>query len=176
MDFFDAVRRRRSTRLYQNRIIEAKKLELLLETVNLAPSARNRQSYEIFIASTEEKKRALVDSLHGKEYAVNAPVILVFCANPEKIRASTLASPLSADNMNLLAIEDATIAASYCQLAATALGLSTVWISPSDPDKVLKVINGGKGLIPITIIPIGYPAEHPDAQPRRSLADLVHEI
>ena len=176
MDFFAAVEKRRSTRLYTDKIIEAKKLERLLEAVNLAPSARNRQSYEIFIASTDEKKRALAASLSGKDYIIKAPVILVFCANPGQIRASTLASPLSEDNMHLLAIEDATIAASYCQLAATTLGLSTVWISPSDPDKVLKVINGDKGLIPVTIMPIGYPAEHPNAQPRRGLADLVHEI
>ena len=176
MDFFAAVERRRSTRLYTDRIIEAKKLERLLEAVNLAPSARNRQSYEIFIASTDEKKRALAASLSGKDYIIKAPVILVFCANPEIIRASSTANPLSKERMDLLAIEDTTIAASYCQLAATALGLSTVWISPPDPGKVLAAINSVARLIPITIIPVGYPAEHPDAQPRRDLADLVHEF
>jgi nitroreductase len=176
MDFFEVVEKRRSTRLYMDKPIEGKKLIRLLEAVNRAPSARNRQSYEIFVATTPEKKRALFASSSGKEYALKAPVLFVFCGNPGKIRASSTANPLSKSNMDLLAIEDATIAASYCQLAATALGLSTVWIGSFNTDDVLKAINSRDELIPVTIIPVGYPAEHPDAQPRRSLEDLVHDI
>ncbi len=176
MDFFAAVEKRRSTRLYRDKPVDAKKLERLLETIDMAPSARNRQSYEIFIASTEESKRALATAIPGKDYAVNAPIILVFCAHPENMRNSSLASPISGDDMRLLAIEDAAIAASYCQLAATALGLATVWLGPFNTEKVLEVINWKEELIPIAIIPIGYPAERPDATPRRTLDDLVHEI
>ena len=176
MDFFAAVERRRSTRQYLDKPIDAKKLERLLEAVNMAPSARNRQSYEIFIASTGESKRALAAAIPGKDYIVNAPVILVFCASPGKMRASATASPISSSDMDLLAIEDATIAASYCQLAATALGLATVWLSPFNEEKVLGVIKRNERLIPVTVIPVGYPAEHPDPTPRRNLDDLVHEI
>jgi nitroreductase len=33
-----------------------------------------------------------------------------------------------------------------------------------------------EGLVPVAIIPIGYPAEKPSAKPRRALDDIVHEL
>ena len=175
MDFFDAVKKRRSTRAYSEKPIDAKKLTQLLEAVNSAPSARILLSYEIFVAKTDDKKKALFASSSGKDYVFKAPVVLVFCANPKRVGVSA-ARPMSKEAMELLAIEDATIAASYCQLAATALGLSTVWIGSFNRDDVLKAIRDTEGLIPITVMPVGYPAEEPEAKPRRSLSELVHEI
>jgi nitroreductase len=60
-------------------------------------------------------------------------------------------------------------------LAATALGLSTVWVGAFDDAAVRRVL-GCPDLLPVAILPIGYPAEEPKPTPRRSLADLVHEV
>ena len=60
-------------------------------------------------------------------------------------------------------------------LAATALGLGTVWVGAFDDAAVQRVL-GRHDLLPVAILPIGYPAEEPEPTPRRSLADLVHEV
>jgi len=60
-------------------------------------------------------------------------------------------------------------------LAATALGLGTVWVGAFDDAAVQRVL-GRHDLLPVAILPVGYPAEEPEPTRRRSLADLVHEI
>jgi nitroreductase len=73
-------------------------------------------------------------------------------------------------------VQDATIACAYAQLAATALGLATVWIGAFDEAAVRRAIDVGDDLRPVAILPIGYAAENPDRSTRRSVADLVHRI
>jgi nitroreductase len=102
-------------------------------------------------------------------FVAQAPVVLVFCANqarsPAKYRER---------GARLWAILDATIACAFAMLAATALGLSTVWVGAFDDAAVQRV--GCHDLLPVAILPIGYPAEEPEPTSRRSLTDLVHEV
>jgi nitroreductase len=71
---------------------------------------------------------------------------------------------------------DATIAASYAQLAVTALGLGSVWVESFDSDKLMEALGSPDGLIPVVVMPIGYPAEDPEPKPRRKLDDIVHRV
>lgn len=80
------------------------------------------------------------------------------------------------EGVGYIIIQDATIAAAYCQLAATALGLSSVWIGAFDDGEVLKVLGNPSGLVTVAVIPMGYAIKEPEAKPRRKLDDLVHEI
>ena len=58
--------------------------------------------------------------------------------------------------------QDATLAAAYAQLAAHALGLSSVWIGMIDEQEVMKAL--GTDLVPSSILCIGYPFK------------MIHEI
>lgn len=169
MEFFNVVKKRRSTRAYVNKPIEEDNIKWILEAANSAPSAGNQQSYEIFLVKDEGKKRALVEASFGQDFVAEASVVLVFCANPER------SGKYGSRGRDLYSIQDATIAAAYSQLAATALGLASVWVGSFDEGEVLKVLENPKGLMPIAIIPIGYSAEEPEATPRRKLDDIVHD-
>ena len=94
---------------------------------------------------------------------------MVFCANPARSAAK-----YRERGTRLYAIQDATIACAFAMLAATALGLGTVWVGAFDDVAVQKVL-GTRDLLPVAILPIGYAAEEPEPTPRRSLSDLVHE-
>ena len=72
------------------------------------------------------------------------------------------------------AIQDATLAAGYSQLAAQALGLSSIWIGMFDEEKIMEII--GTDLIPSSVLCIGYPKQTKFPKPRRNLKDLVHVI
>jgi len=128
------------------------------------------QAYEIFLVRDEEKKRALAEAALGQEFIAEAPIVLVFCANP-----SRSASRYGSRGRDLYSIQDATIACSFAMLAATSLGLGSCWVGAFDEEEVKKVL-GIKEFRPIAILPIGYPAEKPYKTSRRSLKDLVHEI
>jgi nitroreductase len=169
MEFFEVVRKRHSIRAYQNKSIEEEKLQKILETVNSAPSGGNLQAYEIFLIKDDYKKKALAEASLNQKFIVDAPVVLVFCSNPSRFRYGKRGK-------KLYSLQDATIAASYAQLVATALGLSTVWIGAFVEKEVLKVLGSPESLIPVAIIPIGYPAEEPQKTGRRKLKDVVHEV
>ena len=61
-------------------------------------------------------------------------------------------------------------------LAATALGLATVWVGAFHDDEVRRAIRGPDEVMPVAVLPIGYPAEQPAPSPRRAIHDLAHEI
>ena len=169
MDFFEVVTRRRSIRSFQTRPIEADKLRQILEAANAAPSAGNLQGYEIHVVGAPEQRRALAKAALEQTFLAQAPVALVFCTNAQRSVAR-----YRERGRRLYAVQDATIAATFAMLAATALGLATVWIGAFDDDAVWRVIGSPAGQVPVAILPIGYPAEEPAPTARRPLEELIH--
>ena len=174
MDLFEVIRRRRSVRAFAPEAVEAEKVAQVLAAANAAPSAGNLQGYEIFRVTRENERAALARAALARAaldqfFVAQAPVVLVFCANQARSAAH-----YRERGARLYAIQDATIACAFAMLAATALGLSTVWVGAFDDAAVQRVL-GCPDLLPVAILPIGYPAEEPEPTPRRSLTDLVHD-
>jgi nitroreductase len=61
-------------------------------------------------------------------------------------------------------------------LAATALGLATVWVGAFQEQAVRASLDLPRGWVPVAMLPVGYPAETKPPGPRRDLDDLVHAI
>ena len=104
-------------------------------------------------------------------FMAQAPVVLVFCANPARSSRR-----YGQRGVRLYSIQDATIACTFSMLAATELGLATVWIGAFDDDAVRQAIRLPDALLPVAMLPIGYAGEHPEPTGRRKLEDLVHEL
>ena len=170
MDFFTLAENRQSVRAYLDQAIEPQKLQHLLQTVNRAPSAGNLQAYEIILVRDPERKQSLAAAALDQEFVVEAPVVLVFCAHPAR------SSPkYAARGEQLYSVQDATIACTYAMLAATALGLASVWVGAFEDQAVSAALNLPEGWLPVAILPLGYAARPSGPTPRRDLADLVHE-
>jgi nitroreductase len=169
MEFFDLVKARRSIRLFQKKKVEKEKLNKILETANQAPSAGNLQAYEIVVVRDEEQKQKLYQAALEQEAILEADIVLIFFANP--VRSSF---KYGKRGENLYSLQDATVAASYAQLACTNLGLGCVWIGAFDEGRIRKICRASNVLKPVAVIPIGYPAEKPEKTSRRDLKDLVH--
>lgn len=166
MDFFDVLSQRHSVREFSSRAVEERTLNKILNAANTAPSAGNLQSYEIVVIRGPKQKAALARAAFDQDFMTAAPAILVFCADPAKSAAK-----YHRRGTELFCIQDATIAASYAQLAAAALGLGSVWVGAFDENLAARIVGGLK---PICILPIGYPGGTPDITSRRRLAELVH--
>ncbi len=172
MEFFEVVRRRQSIRKFQATPVEDDLLNRILEAAHQAPSAGNLQAYQIFVVKDSSLK-AKLDAASGNQGSVaQAPVVLVFCAHPERS-----AERYGSRGEELYSVQDTTIACAYAQLAATALGLASVWIGAVfEPETMKEALGVREDLWPIALLPVGYPAEQPVRNPRRALQDLVSEL
>ncbi|MHB1001156.1 MAG: nitroreductase family protein [Armatimonadota bacterium] len=168
MNCLDLILKRHSVRSFQTRNIEQEKLDIILHAIDSAPSAGNLQGYEVVLVQNSDTKGLLAKASYGQEFITQAPIVLVFCADH-----LLSASKYGKRGAELYSIQDATIAAAYCQLTATSLALATVWVGAFDPDVVSKAINTPDKITPVAIIPIGYPGEEPKSQSRREINDLV---
>ncbi len=165
-DLFAVMAKRRSTRKFSDKTVETTKIDKIIAAADTAPTAGNFQGFEIFYVKSPEKKKLLVEACNKQPY-VDAPVVLVFCKNPSRVKFDFPEYVLKK-----FAIQDATLAAGYSQLAAQALGLSSIWIGMFDEQKVMDVI--GTDLVPSSVLCIGYPEQTKFPKPRRNLKDLVH--
>jgi len=168
MEFFETVIKRRSVRAFKKEPVEEWKINRLLEAANLAPSAGDLQAYEIVVVRDVERKRRLAEAALGQDFIEEAPVVFVFLSNPRRS-----ARRYGRRGAELYCVQDATIAAAYLQLAATALGLGSVWVGAFDDDEVGACVDAGE-LRPVAIIPVGYPAEEPPVTPRRGVGSLAY--
>ncbi len=171
MDFFEVVEARQSIRAFVPQPIEPEKLQQILAAIDRAPSAGNLQGYEVYLVTNRSVLQALARSTNGQDFITQAPLALVFCANPA--RSSQKYGQRGA---TLYCVQDATIACTCAQLAVTAVGLASVWVGSFDEDSVRAAIGVGAELRPVACLPIGYPAERPARSSRRGLADLVHRL
>ncbi len=167
-DLFEVMKRRRSTRKFETKSIESWKIKKILAAADTAPTAGNFQGFEIFHIKNKKMKESLVEAANNQPY-VNAPLVLVYCKNPSRVKLKFPKRMLTK-----FAVQDATLAAAYSQLAATALGLSTIWIGMIDEKKVAEII--GTDLVPSSILCIGYPVKRKHPKPRRNLSELIHEV
>jgi nitroreductase len=171
MDFFDVIRTRRSIRRFDERPVEEEKLAAILEAANAAPSAGNLQAYEIYLLRDQPALTRLAGVIGNMDFFPEAKVVLAFCTNPER---SVLR--YSDRGRTLYALQDATIACTHAMLAATALGLSSVWVGAFQEQAVAEALSLPASIRPVALLPIGYPGETVEPRSRRSLKELVHSV
>lgn len=167
-NIFNVMLNRRSQRKFENRDVEEWKLDMIFAAADTAPTAGGFQGFEIYHIKNQEVKNNLVQAANNQPY-VNAPVVMVFCMNPDRIKLN-----FSPDMIRKFSQQDATLAAAYSQLAAHALGLSSIWIGMLDENRIRELL--GTDLLPSSILCVGYPIKMLIPKPKRNLKDLIHEI
>lgn len=152
---------RRSIRVFENREVSDELIKRILDVARYAPSAKNSQPWEFIVVRDEEVKRRLA-SIHRYAYPLQgAPVAIAVLCNPK----------LSPDSY-LVDCANATI---YLMLAAHALGLGTVWIqSLRNVKEINEILGAPEDRVPVALIALGWPAERPEARPRRELKEIVY--
>jgi len=167
-NIFNVMLNRRSQRKFEDKLVEDWKTEMIFAAADTAPTAGGFQGFEIFHVKSGDVKANLVEGANRQPY-VNAPVVLVFCMNPARVKLN-----FSPEIIKKFSVQDATLAAAYSQLAAHALGLSSVWIGMIDEKKVMEAL--GTDLVPSSVLCIGYPQKMLQAKPKRNLAELIHTV
>lgn len=167
MDFSELIHKRFSCRHYSPKPIEADKLHLVLEAARLAPTAANRQPFQIIVIQTEKHNAEDLQRIYPKEWFVQPPQILCVCSLPDQgwYRKKY-------DDQNYSTV-DAAIVVDHITLQAADLDLGTCWIGDFDPQAAREYLNLPEHVEPIAFTPLGYPLDEPRAKIRKNLEDLI---
>lgn len=169
MDFEEVVKKRQCVRVYQEKEVPEDQIQKILELANLSPSAGNLQARKVIIVKDQRLRQQIKDVSNGmRRFTVLPPVILVICAVPEQS-----AVRFEDRGRNLYALQDATIFASYLQLAAQSLGLASCWVGSFNEQEISKILNIPDNLVPVVMIPVGFANETPEERLRKSLEEII---
>jgi len=171
MEFREIVKKRRSTRRFKTKIISKGKIRKIFKNTLQAPSSGNFQSYKIFVLENKKDKNNLTEASGGQSFIAEAPLVLIFFADPEKNSAK-----YGERGESLYSIQDATIAACFAWLAAVDLGLSAVWVGAFDEQEVKEICGVKNSLRPVVIMPLGYAAERPENTSRQKIDEIVEFV
>lgn len=167
-DLFRIMSSRRSARKFDKIKVEDWKIDKILAAADTAPTAGNFQGFEVYYIKNPKTKEALVEAANKQPY-VNAPVVLVFCMDPSRIKLK-----FPPNILEKFSLQDATLAAAYSQFAASGVGLSSIWIGMFDEETVKSIL--GTNLRPSSILCIGYPDKKRPPKSRRKLKELIRII
>ena len=165
MDYSQLIAQRYSVRAYRPDPVEDEKLKQVLEAARLAPTAANRQPFQLVVMHTAGREQEL-GRIYRREWFVQAPIIIAVCA------VSSLAWVRESDRFNARMI-DAAIVTDHLILAAADLGLGTCWIAAFNVAAARDVLGLPEEVEPVIFTPLGYPADAPGPKVRKSLEELV---
>ena len=168
MELFEAIKDRRSVRRFKPDHVSDEDLNKILRAGISAPSAGNRQSWEFVIVRDPKIRENLSRAAHEQNSLVEAPVVIVICADAERS-----ASRYGERGRSLYSLQDTAAAAQNILLAAYELGYGTCWVGAFDEGMVAKTINAPACARPVILIPLGRPAEKPLPTSRLSLDDIM---
>jgi len=172
--------------------VEEAAVLLILDAGRWAPSSNNSQPWEFVIVHEKARKNAITElyieayNKRAKKVEENTrkkiveimpyledelkvpPYLIIVCANPEKSKSYLIDTSATIENMLLMACE---------------LGLGTNWIDLTSTDfaeefnlkKLKEYLFIPEKVIPIAIIPLGFPEETPPPPARRRIRDLIHK-
>jgi nitroreductase len=152
---FNAAKRRRSIRSYLEKEIEDEKLNLILESARLAPSATNAQDWFFYVVKDKEKRVKIASSMPFgmNPFLKEAPIIIVGCKKTSGLlqRASKAIVRKSWSEINV------TIALENMVLTAADLDIGSCWIGLFDEQKIRRTLNIPAEHEIVALLPIGYP-------------------
>ena len=160
----DNIATRTSIRDYEARPVEKEKIEKMLRAAMAAPTAMNKQPWHFVVVDQRNVLDALAGANPYAKMLKKAPLAIVVCGNTDKM--------IEGGGRDFW-IQDASAATENLLLAAHAMGLGAVWTGayPSEERCISnsKVLSLPDNLIPLNMIVVGYPAEHP--QPKQKFKE-----
>ena len=173
----EVIKRRRTARAYAPTPVPDALIDQLLEAIRWAPSAANRQPWELVVVDDAETKARMRDAFLADAATYDAayqsvsrkqadlllaPVLIAVCGDvttkdrfinvgsiPELGKEDLFLMTMGAAIQNLL-------------LAATSLGLSSTWMArPARLDTIVTILDVPAGVRLVSIVAVGYAAEEP---------------
>ena len=164
-----AIHARTSIRSYTDRAIPEEKITRILKAAMATPSSRNVQPWRFYMVTDRAVLNQLAEGLPFAKMLDHAPLAIIVAGDtsagdPEGEQIHNWVMDCSAASQNLL-------------LAAHAMGLGALWtgVYPYQAriDSVRAILNIPEHIIPLNVIPIGYPAEEPQPKDKWDAGKVI---
>jgi nitroreductase len=195
----EAIEKRRSIRKYKPDPIPDEFVTELLHSARLAPSGCNAQPWRFKIVKEPDVKARLAQAAYKQMFIAEAPVVMVCCADirgyidgsssgaqdlgsigaveervVRTIRDKTeILRTLGMDDLGPRIAANVAIAIEHMVLRALDFGLGTCWIRLIDESEIRKIFGWDDNIYVVALLPMGFPAESPQARKRRELEDIL---
>lgn len=166
MEALEAILTRRSVRRFSDKPVGEELVGKILEAAVAAPSARNEQPWHFIVVRDREKLAKMGEVNQHARMAAGAALAIIVCGDTSNL-------PKGPEYV----VQDCCNAAMNVLLACHALGLGAVWTAAYPNEErvagVRKLFGIPDNVVPLCVIPIGYPAETPIGHPRQ-LEGRIH--
>lgn len=170
MDIYEAILKRRSIRKFKDKEIPTEVIDKLIDALIWAPSAGNLQKRKFYFVFNKDIKEKLAKASYNQNFIKSAPLVIVCCGD------KNISKNYGERGERLYLICDVSASIENLMLLATSLRLGTCWIGAFDENEVRKILNLDENLIPIAIIPVGYPDEKQNPPKRVEKGEAVEII
>lgn len=160
MDILEIIRKRRSIREFEDRAVPEEAMDDLVEALRWAPSAGNLQSRFFYLILNPALREELAEAAYAQDFIAQAPLVVVACADRR------IAHTYGRRGTELYMIQDSSASVQNLLLVAHAKGLGAVWVGSFDEERVRSLLDIPDDLRPVSIVPIGWPAETPSPRSR----------
>ena len=187
------IYQRRSIRQFQGRPIDDSLIQVVLDAANQAPSAHNQQSWKFIIIRDQKKQQlarlvskkaadfpkpsASILRMAGRSIG-SAPVVIAAMNTGTLINHGTelfkIEHDISEDFFRTMEIQSSAAAVENLLLAATSLGLGSVWLGVLFLIKaeILSFLGEAQGEF-MAVIPLGHPLKEHDSPKKQALEYVV---
>lgn len=159
MDALEAIKTRRSVRVYDKKKIDKGILEQLVDAGRLAPTARSEEPWEFVVVESEENLQKIADIAdHGKFIKEAAASIAVFCRDTKYY------------------LEDGCAATENILVAANSFGVGSCWVAGDKKAygaQIAELLGVPGELKLVSLISLGYPVGVNEKE-KRSLEETLH--
>lgn len=168
VDVGECIEGRTSIRVFKPDPVEDEVVNEALRMANLAPSAGNLQARDFIVVKGAKTKKALAEAAYDQDFVRTAPVVVVFCADLERI------GHYGDRGRALYCLQDVAAAVQNLMLYLFDKGIGTVWVGAFDEKKASAALNLPDHVRPVAMVPMGYPAGKGVTRKRLPLDQLVH--
>jgi hypothetical protein len=138
------------------------------------------QVYSMIVTTQKHIKEQLWEAHFKQNMVIQAPVIITFCADFNRFTKWCRINKADPGYDNFLsfftAAIDALLAAQNVALAAETYSLGICYLGTTTymAEKIIKILDLPKFVVPVTSIVLGYPAESPELNDRLPLKGVLH--
>lgn len=189
-----SIHERHSVRRFTVEPVSAEDVATLLAAANKAPSAHNQQAWRFYVLRQEQKRAALAELINGRSGTFPRPSSTLLRMAAQSIASASVVIAVAntgelmergaelyqtgrqegRDFFRTMEIQSSAAAVENLLLAATSLGIGSVWLGILIliRHEVLEFLGEPDGEF-MAVVALGYPARETAGPKKRALEDVV---
>ena len=174
------IKEHRTVRKFRDTPVPEEVLEEVLLAGTRASNTGNMQLYSMVVTTSRELREQLSPCHFNQPSVLQAPVHITFCADVNRFSQWCRQRGARPQYDNFLwflnGAVDAVLASQNVALEAEAHGLGICYLGTTlyTAERIAQVLELPAGVVPVTVIVLGYPDEQPPLTDRLPLEGVVH--